>query len=99
MYEFFTVKTMEVRIGNNLVDGYDRRTRTVYEFYGCYWHGHSCQRNYDPVKWNKLIERERKLLEHDEIDNVISIWQCEWMKNPESKKKYREVEVGGGLTK
>lgn len=24
------------------VDGYDKITRTAYEFYGCYYHGHSC---------------------------------------------------------
>ncbi|XP_062575961.1 uncharacterized protein LOC134237834 [Saccostrea cucullata] len=29
----------EVQIGNYTVDGYQEATRTVYEFYGCYWHG------------------------------------------------------------
>lgn len=29
----------EVQIGNCTVDGYDEQTRTIYEFYGCYWHG------------------------------------------------------------
>ncbi|XP_062570462.1 uncharacterized protein LOC134232499 [Saccostrea cucullata] len=29
----------EVKIGNYTVDGYQEATRTVYEFYGCYWHG------------------------------------------------------------
>ncbi|XP_062569573.1 uncharacterized protein LOC134231602, partial [Saccostrea cucullata] len=29
----------EVPIGNYTVDGYQEATRTVYEFYGCYWHG------------------------------------------------------------
>jgi len=25
------------------VDGYCLETNTVYEFFGCFWHGHSCQ--------------------------------------------------------
>jgi hypothetical protein len=28
---------------NFSVDGYCAETKTVYEFNGCYWHGHSCQ--------------------------------------------------------
>ena len=33
-----------------------------HEFHGCYWHKHSCRTDYDPVKWNKVIEREEELL-------------------------------------
>jgi hypothetical protein len=29
----------EVTLGHYTVDGYDEESRTVYEFYGCYWHG------------------------------------------------------------
>ena len=29
----------EVRVGNFLVDGYCQQTETIYEFYGCFWHG------------------------------------------------------------
>src|SRR5215468_416837 len=29
------------------VDGYCAETRKVYEFNGCYWHGHTCRRNRD----------------------------------------------------
>jgi hypothetical protein len=29
----------EVTLGPYTVDGYDEESRTVYEFYGCYWHG------------------------------------------------------------
>ena len=28
-----------MQFGNFTVDGYDENTRTIYEFYGCYWHG------------------------------------------------------------
>ena len=32
----------EKKIGPYPVDGYDPQTQTVYQFYGCYWHGHRC---------------------------------------------------------
>lgn len=32
----------EVKIGRYFVDGYDEINKTIYEFYGCLWHG--CQR-------------------------------------------------------
>jgi hypothetical protein len=28
-----------ITLGPYTVDGYDKESRTVYEFYGCYWHG------------------------------------------------------------
>ena len=30
----------EQKIGDFLVDGYDKESNTVYQFHGCYWHGH-----------------------------------------------------------
>ena len=27
------------------VDGYEPDTNTVYQFHGCYWHGHTCIEN------------------------------------------------------
>ena len=30
----------EKRIGPFLMDGFDNKTNTVYEFHGCYFHGH-----------------------------------------------------------
>ena len=32
----------EKKIGPYPVDGYDANTNTVYQFHGCYWHGHEC---------------------------------------------------------
>lgn len=29
----------KMQIGPYTVEGYDEETQTVYEFYGCYWHG------------------------------------------------------------
>ena len=35
----------EKRIGQYLVDGFDRSNQTIYEFNGCYFHGHQCKLN------------------------------------------------------
>ena len=43
----------EYRINNFKVDGYDRANNTVYEFHGCFWHGHPCHLNADLKKWEK----------------------------------------------
>jgi hypothetical protein len=34
-----TLNGGEVTLGPYTVDGYNEESRTVYEFYGCYWHG------------------------------------------------------------
>ena len=41
--------------------GYDESTRTVYEYYGCFWHGHSCNTAYNAERWQKTLERENSL--------------------------------------
>ena len=33
----------EMRIENYSVDGFDATTNTIYEYYGCFHHGHSCK--------------------------------------------------------
>ena len=48
----------EVRIDNFVVNGYDESTKTVYEYYGCYWHQHFCRSEYDTKTWNRTEERE-----------------------------------------
>ena len=37
----------EYRIGKYWVDGFDVNTNTVYEYFGCYFHGCLCQNNID----------------------------------------------------
>ena len=27
------------------LNGYEPETNTVYQFHGCYWHGHTCLKN------------------------------------------------------
>ena len=51
----------EYRINNYKVDGFDRANNTVYEFHGCFWHGHPCHLNADLKKWEKKTNKEKKI--------------------------------------
>ena len=57
----------EKKIGPYPVDGYDPQTRTVYQFHGCYWHGHRCWLTLSQngkEKWEKTARtRARKTTE------------------------------------
>lgn len=73
-----------------LVDGYDPTTRTIYEFYSCWWHG--CPRCYqnrtEPHRrlldrtledaWRKTEERRRTIQRQG--FQVATIWECAWVK-------------------
>ena len=60
-----------------LFDGYEPETNTVFEFYGCKWHGCPCSTT-DKVKYNETIEREKRIKSLGY--KVVSVWECE---NPE----------------
>ena len=77
----------EMRIENYSVDGFDSATNTIFEFYGCYYHGHECNDEFDPEKWSKTIEREQELRSLGY--KLISITSCQWAKNPASKLWYQ----------
>ena len=70
----------EKRIGPYLVDGFDAISNTVYEYLGCYYHGHHC------IKWSDekvKIERANRTKERLEFIqyhgyNVEVIWECEY---------------------
>ena len=76
----------EHRIDNFLVDGFDEENNTVYEFHGCFWHGHSCGTNYDEEKWNRTLERDQTI--RDAGFNLVTITSCQWIQYPESKEFY-----------
>ena len=68
----------EKRIQNEYVDGFC--DNTIYEFLGCFHHGHSCQNKYDIKKWEQTQTRLNnfKKLGYE----VETIWECEWNKPP-----------------
>ena len=70
------------------VDGYEPETNTVYQYHGCYWHGHTCQKDgtekqlaryVDTICLDKHIERNNY--------NLVVAWECE---NPEKSNKWLE---------
>ncbi|XP_062574745.1 uncharacterized protein LOC134236588 [Saccostrea cucullata] len=76
----------EVPIGNYTVDGYQEATHTVYEFYGCYWHGcptcyPSLQTETHPYRtqftYQQLHEKTlRRTADLEDMGyNVCSIWE------------------------
>ena len=77
-----------------LVDGYEPKTSTVYQFHGCHWHGHTCLKN-STKRQQKRYEDTRQidwLIENNGRDtkyNLVSIWECE---EPIFKKVQLEKE-------
>ena len=82
----------ERRIENMSVDGFDETTNTVYEYYGCYYHGHDCSnKTYNSKKWQATLDRE-ELLKNLGY-NVVSTTSCVWWKTPESKLDYETPDT------
>ena len=71
------------------VDGFCEKTNTIFEFYGCFWHG--CKKCYkeeilNPISrktmkdlYNKTISRETIIREKGY--NIEIIWECEYNKD------------------
>ena len=72
------------------VDGYEPKTRTIFQYHGCKWHGCPCQKernSLDEERYAKTIELEKKMKEQG--FKLISVWECE---KPELKKMELEKE-------
>ena len=81
-----------VKIGgkNFFVDGYVPKTRTIFQYYGCKWHGCPCRKernSLDEERYSKTIDLEEKMKEQG--FKLISVWECE---RPELKKMILEKE-------
>ena len=70
---------------NYSVDGYCEETRTVYEFYGCFYHGHTCQpfRDVSTMSGETLADRyEGTMTRLEQITRggyeVRIQWECEF---------------------
>ena len=80
----------EKRIGNYRVDGFCEESKSVFEYYGCYHHGH-CGKHYDEEKWNKTMEREEELRKLG--FQIFTTTSCKWQQNPASKVPYKGLPV------
>ena len=74
----------EKRISNYSVDGFCHSNNTIYEYYGCFAHGH-CGCNKDTKKWINTKIREKHLSRLGY--NIVSITSCVWQKDPASKRQ------------
>jgi hypothetical protein len=87
----------EVRIARFRVDGFEKETKTIYEFNGCFFHGHpKCVSNMSSINpvmkisYDCLFKRtlnKKKALERQGF-KVITKWECEW----EKERKSVEIE-------
>lgn len=76
------------------VDGYDPRTRTVYEFWGDFAHGNP--NRYKPTEINPKYKctfgelyrktMEKRYLFEQEGFNIIEIWESEWKHNKRDQR-------------
>lgn len=78
---------------NYKADGYCKKTNTIYEFHGCFFHG--CQDCFDYDKENKLIHKtfgelyektkKREKFIKEQGFNLVTIWEHEWRKQVKNK--------------
>ena len=71
-------------------DGYDKTTKTVYLFQGCYWHGCRKCNPENQIKYNKTME-QINLYEMNNY-NVVQIWECEWNEIKKTLSNTKELE-------
>ena len=78
----------EVQIGRYLVDGFDKTTNTIYEYYGCFFHG--CKNCFplalkNPDTKKRMLQvytetKHRELWLKNQGYRFVCIWGCEWKK-------------------
>lgn len=84
----------EKRVGPFPVDGYDPITKTIYQYNGCYFHGHSCHLNQRmnsnerEKRFNKTKDCELYLTKQGY--KVRSLWECEFFR---LLKKTKSLQV------
>ena len=85
------------------VDGFHAQTQTVYQFNGCYWHGHDCALNHGKdfnekrkKSMAELREETQANTEYIRSNKVVEMCECQWrsMKKPNRElKRFIATEV------
>ena len=80
----------EKGVGPFYVDGYEPHLNKIYEFLGCYFHGHHCQKH-DPERESKFKKTQDRLEFIREMGHQVeTIWECDFenkiKKQPELKE-------------
>ena len=81
------------------VDGWCAETNTVYQFHGCYWHGHECQEA-KGIKENRKNGKTMEQLRLQTTKNskyiqqcgykLVELWECQWKKMKASNAQLRQ---------
>ncbi|KAE9522228.1 hypothetical protein AGLY_017373 [Aphis glycines] len=88
-------------IAGSKVDGYDEKSKTVYQYHGCFWHG--CTKCYKDGETINNINHEtmddlyQKTIERSTIIknagyNLIEQWDCDWI-NSNTYKKVEKADI------
>ena len=91
----FCAEVFKVEVGRAEeipVGGYGVGSKTIFQYYGCKWHGCPCQKernSLDEERYSKTIEMEKKMKEQG--FKLVSVWECEKheLKKMRFKKKFR----------
>ena len=85
----------EVKICGHYVDGYHETSKTIFEFYGCYWHGcpthfpdRERKNHHNCLTMKQLYKEtnEHKQLFEDSGYRVVEMWECDYDKNTKMMK-------------
>ena len=91
----------EKRVGKLLVDGWCAKTRTAYQFHGCYFHG--CPKCYDHEEMNTLNGKTMVTLLANTKKHtaylrrhvkVVEMWECTWKRerDPPPRQKWQMTQ-------
>lgn len=86
---YFQDNNYEYPIDNYFVDFYDKKTKTVIEFYGDYWHGNPMKYKLTDKVYKKTVseiqeyDKKRKFIieNNKQVNNFFIIWESEYRNN------------------
>ncbi len=93
----------EQKFANFRVDGYHKDSKTIYEFYGCYYHG--CPRCFTQGSFNKQrqllqstiykkhVDRIKNLKEKNKDHVFIEMWECDFNKLKKESPELRSFLI------
>jgi hypothetical protein len=88
----------EVKVMGRKVDGYHHESKSVYQFHGCWWHGHSCLK-VDPKDSKKVeflkrrredTERTDRMFEESGEYNLVTVYECDFRREIETNPDLRD---------